>query len=52
MYAENWNIFLGEVINHHVGNLPVYVHQPQGLSCAEDILELRVLVDEAFQKLS
>ena len=52
MDAKNWDVLLGKVINHQVCYLTVDVHQPQGLSCAEDILELRVLVDEAFQKLS
>ena len=31
MYAENLDVFLGEVVNHQVSDLAVYVHQPKGL---------------------
>jgi hypothetical protein len=52
MYAEDWDVLLGKMINHDVCDLTVDVHQSEGLPSAEDVLELRVLSDETFQKLS
>ena len=42
MYAEYWDILLGEVVNHQVCDLAIYVHQPKGLPSVEDTIELRI----------
>ena len=52
MYAENWDVLLGKVIKHHICYLAVDIHQSKGLPRIEYAIELRVLVDKVFQKLS
>jgi hypothetical protein len=50
MDAENWNVLIRKVIQHHVGNLTVDIHQPEGLACIENTIELWVLVYIAFSQ--